>query len=250
VFKVGPSDGSLWRVLPDEVESVTIYKSESLVRAWEALRSVASQLDALSAVVFGSVLKAALLPYGIENPENFLKAVGPDVATVKLRQGTDGSVLFARVLDRSALEQMFKLRATASSGLDVQHIDVSDREFAVTFVDEYFVIGPPDDVRIYLEDRQNGRTIADENRQTLKTFVPDGSSTIVTYASDDERIRNFFLAVMTLQGSSPPPTSPFANEAKLPYAMTETNLGDQGIERRTRSAFGQFSTLLALLRRN
>jgi hypothetical protein len=251
VFKVGPSTGSLWRLLPEEVDSITVYRSESPVRAWEALRAVTSQLDALSAVVFGSVLKAALLPYGIEDPESFLKAVGPQIATVKLRQGADGSVLFAPILDRSALEQMVKWQISqpsrSQSKLDMQDIEISDKRFGVAFIDDYFVIGPPDDVRFCLDSRERGRTIAAENR--LTTFAPDGSSSIVTYTSEKERVRSFLSAITTFQGGSVP-ASLLGEDSKLRYATTETSLADQGIERRTRSNLGQFSTLLALLQRD
>ena len=34
---------------------------------------------------------------------------------------------------------------------------------------------------------------------------------------------------------------------QLPYSATETTLGDQGLERITRSSFGQFATLVPLL---
>jgi hypothetical protein len=33
----------------------------------------------------------------------------------------------------------------------------------------------------------------------------------------------------------------------LPYSATETTLGEQGLERRTQSSFGQFGALLPLL---
>jgi hypothetical protein len=253
VFKVGPSSGSLWQVLPGQIDSVTIYKSETPAQAWEALRAVTSQLDALSAVVFGSLLKASLLPYGIENPERFLNAVGPEVATSKLRKGTGGTVLFARIRDRQTLEQMFKGQAAPASGLDnpfnLRHLEVSERKFAAAFVDEYFVIGPPDDVSICLQALNNGQTLAAEGRSdTLTTFVPDSTSAVVTYSSDYDRVRNFFGAILAFQGRSMSPTSLAGSETKIPYTTTETNLVDQGIERRTRSGFGQFSTLVALLR--
>lgn len=261
VFKVGPSNGSLWRVLPGQADSVSIYKSENPSRAWEALRSATGQLDPLAAVVFGSLLKNALLPYGIEDPDTFLKAVGPEVATVKLREGTGGSVLFARIRDRLTLEKLFKGKAAQLPGLEstlpVRNLQVAGKSFMLTFMDDYFVIGAPDDVRICLVARNNNATIAAEDRlQTLKTFAPDSSSGIVTYFRDDERVRNFFAAIIAIQGGSmsPPSSSDGPIElsksgVKLPYATTETNLVDQGIERRTRSALGQFSTLLTLFRR-
>jgi hypothetical protein len=258
VFKVGEASGSLWQVLPIELDSLSIYKSEDPARAWEALRAASGQLDILSSVLFGSLLKASLLPYGIEDPEAFLNAVRPEIATLKLRQGTGGSVLFARTGDRQALEQMFKGPAVESPGLQntsMRYTDVSGKRFATAFLNDYFVIGAPDDLRICLAARNDGGTLGSRNR--LRTLsLPESSSGIVSYVKDDERVRGFFTAIASLRRDVASSTAPSKElnslseqSAELPYATTETNLVDEGIERRTVSALGQFSTLLTLFRR-
>jgi hypothetical protein len=86
--------------------------------------------------------------------------------------------------------------------------------------------------------------------------LPESSSGIVSYVKDDERVRGFFTAIASLRRDVASSTAPSKElnslseqSAELPYATTETNLVDEGIERRTVSALGQFSTLLTLFRR-
>jgi hypothetical protein len=245
-FKLGPANGSFWSVVPGDVESITIYRAETPVLAWNALRAVSSQFDALSAVLFNSLLKSALMPYGIEDAQRFLNAVGPELATMKLRQGSDGTILLARAVDRIALQQMFQRGLSKEADLYVS--DVGDKKFAAAFVDQYFVIGDPDDVRGLLEARNSKRTMQDDNRlRSLTAFTPETSASIVTYANDNERVRNFLATVSALKGGSAKPPDSLSNSRVL-FATTETGLDDEGLERRTRSAFGQFSTLVGLLK--
>jgi hypothetical protein len=251
-FTVGPTSDSFWKAIPKEIESVTIYRAETPAHAWQALQAVSSQFDALSAVVFNSILKAALLPYGIEDPQKFMSAVGPEVATVKLNQGRSGSVLLARAIDRKTLQEMFPLRGDEDKltpGQDLHYANVSDQKFAATFLNDYFVVGSPANVRLFLEASKNGSTVgAGTSPNVVTRFVPDSSAGIVTYSNDSERVRNFFAGIAALQGGSRTNSAPIPNE-RLPFATTETGLHDEGIERRTQSAFGLFSTLISLLRR-
>jgi hypothetical protein len=255
VFRVGPSNGSVWKFVPGDLETITIYKSETPALAWEALRAVTSQFDALSAVVFGSILKGALLNFGIENPEKFLHAVGPELATVKIRQSSEGAVLIARTLDRPALQQMFRAQAAqashAESMFDVKLKQPSDKSFAAAFVDDYFIIGLRENVRSCLDDLGSGKTITAQNRfKNIADFATKSSASIVTCADDTDRVRNFFLTVNALLRNSPTPNLVSPDNKTIPFAISETNLEDQGLERRTRSPLGQLSTLVGLLRRD
>jgi len=64
------------------------------------------------------------------------------------------------------------------------------------------------------------------------------------------RLRNFISTLMTLQGRklSAEETASLQNSLRdHTFSSTETRLGSTGIERKTRSAFGQFSTFITLL---
>ena len=68
--------------------------------------AVSSQVDALSAIVFSSLLKSALLSYGIDDPESFLGAVDGELLTIRLDETAERSMLIAGVHDRAALRQL------------------------------------------------------------------------------------------------------------------------------------------------
>jgi hypothetical protein len=88
----------------------------------------------------------------------------------------------------------------------------------------------------------------DDNRlRSLTAFSPETAASIVTYANDNERVRNFLATVSALKGGTAKPPDSLSNSRVL-FSTTETGLDDEGLERRTRSAFGQFSTLVGLLK--
>ena len=84
----------------------------------------------------------------------------------------------------------------------------------------------------------------------MKQSAAESSAPIVTYANDEARLNNFILTLAGLQGRR-------LSDAELAqlqnilqrhgYASTETRLSASGIERTTRSAFGQFGTFVSLL---
>jgi hypothetical protein len=243
------------RVLPEDVYSVTYYKFENPVAAWQSLKSaVSSQIDALSAVVFSSLLRSALQPFGIDEPEKFLAAVNGDVITLRLDQSSERSLLLAGVRDRTSLRELFIKR----SGVDIRSDRVGEAEIledtqgetALSFIDDFVVMGSPSDVRGYSENaRARGTMMSDEKLRRVTFFVPlSSSATILTYTNDEARVRSFISAIVDARGGPP---LEFASIEKimtqLPYSATETRLGERGIERVTRSPLGQFSTLLPLL---
>jgi hypothetical protein len=242
-------------ILPADVHSVTYYKFGNPVAAWQNLKtSISSQVDALSAIVFASLLKSALLPYGIGEPEKFLAAVSGDVLTMRLDENGEHSLLIAGVRDRPLLRElviskMFKNIRSVRVG-KAEIIEDSDGEFAVGFINEYVVLGPPLDVRRCAENAMaNVTVLSDEKLRRMTLFVPlSTSANIVTYTNDADRVRRFVSAVVAIGGAGPLSSAAIEQMIEaLPYSATETTLGERGFERTTRSPLGQFSTLLPLL---
>src|SRR5882672_1973939 len=94
----------LERVLPEDFYSVTSYRFAAPAASWQGLKSaVSSQVDILSTIIFSSLLKSALLSYGIEDPETFLGVVNGELLTVRLDESADRSLLIAGVKHRAAL---------------------------------------------------------------------------------------------------------------------------------------------------
>ena len=254
-FNPGRTSAPIQKLLPDDVYSVTDYKFENPAAAWQSMKTaVSSQTDALSAVLFSSLLKSALVSYGIDEPETFLQAVSGDILTMRLSQDSERSLLVAHVRDPSSLHQLF----ARTMGMNIQsdrvgHAEIledSKGEIAVSFFDELVVVGSLMDVRGYVENaKANGTMLSDESLRRMTFFVPSSSSAnIVTYTNDSDRVRSFFWAIMAAREMSPLPTEGFAPMLRgLPYSATETTLGEKGLERITRSPLGQFSTLLPML---
>ena len=152
----GPAEikSQLQRVLPADVYSVTSYKFADPAAVWQSLKAaVSSQVDALSTIVFSSLLKSSLLSYGIDDPEAFLGAVGGELLTLRLDENDERTILIAGVRDRSTLQQL----VTKKMGLRVPSVHPgqaetfadSQGEVAASFVDDFIVMGTAADVRRY-----------------------------------------------------------------------------------------------------
>jgi hypothetical protein len=87
-------------------------------------------------------------------------------------------------------------------------------------------------------------------KKDLKQSAQESSATIVTYANDETRLSNFIATLLRLQGRrlSNDEFAGLQNTLRgSSFSSTETRLNAFGIERTTRSAFGQFSTFISLL---
>jgi hypothetical protein len=89
-----------------------------------------------------------------------------------------------------------------------------------------------------------------EQKKTVQDAARESTAAIVTYSNDDARLTNFISTLLLLQGRqlSNDESAKLQNTfGRSSFAATETRLSATGIERKTRSAFGQFSTFIALL---
>ena len=240
---------------PNDVHSVTHYKFQNPAGVWRDLKAAASsQMDVLSAIVFSSLLKSALLSYGIDEPERFLGAVNGDLLTLRLDQNGERTMVIAGVRDRESLRELVKKRMGPNSRSDplaeTEILEDAKGALAVSLGTDFIVLGSPSDVRRYSENAKTNNTkMKDEELRKITFFVPlSSSANIVTYTNDSDRIVNFISAIIAAKGAPSVlsgPVEPMV--AKLPYSATETTLGELGLERVTRSPLGQFSTLLPLL---
>jgi hypothetical protein len=254
-FVSNKTNSQLQQVLPADVYSVTYYKFDNPLETWQSMKTaVSSQIDALSAIVFSSLLKSALLSYGIEEPEKFLGAVNGNLLTARLQPSGERSMLIAGVRDRASLREM----VVKTMGPNMQShrlaeaeiLEDSQGELAASFMNDFLVMGSPADVRGYAENAKvKGMMVNEETLGRMTFFVPFSShANVVTYTNDRDRVRNFVSAIMAAKGAPPVAADRIEQVlAALPYSATETTLGEQGFQRTTRSPLGQFSTLLPLL---
>ena len=250
-FETAERDQDFWKLVPGGFQSLTIYRNKAPAKAWSSLDSaVAFKLDALPAVLFGSLLRSSLSVYGISDPKEALATLNPPLLTLKPSPSTEGSILVARVNDqarlrRSLTQEVFKdgkgeILEGLTSNPDPQ------KEFAAVFADGYVLLGKTENMRAGLSALQ--QKVADV--KDLQHSAQESSAPIVTYANDEARLNNFILTLLKLQGrqlSSEEVANLQKTLRRAGLSSTETRLNAFGIERTTHSAFGQFSTFISLL---
>ena len=252
-FETAQRDENVWKLVPESFESLTIYRSKEPAVAWRSLDSaVALKLDALPAVLFGTLLKSSLSPYGISDPKEALTTLAPPLLTLRPSAAVEGSVLVARVTDearlrRSLAQEFFKGdNGQIVSGLQAE-LD-PEQEFAAVFSDGYVLLGRTENMLPCLAALRRSEAMNATNK--IKQASQESSAAILTYANDETRLRNFISTLLMLQGRrlSAEELSGLNNSLRdYTFSLTETRLGSAGIERKTRSAFGQFSTFISLL---
>ncbi len=254
-FTSGKVSTEMERVVPADISSITFYKFENPISVWQTMKSsISSQIDALSSVVFTSLFNSSLRSYGIDDPESFLSMISAEIITFRQDQNAERSLLVARVRDeaklRAVLAKTMRLRSTKSSTSEVEILVNNDGESAASFVKDFIVMGSPPDVLKYAQILNTGvSNLEPDKLKRVTMFAPlTSSANILTYTDDSDRVRNFFSAALAAQRLAPAPRNRMDQLLnQLPYAATETTLGERGIERTTVSPMGQFSTLLPLL---
>jgi hypothetical protein len=241
-------------LLPDNFYSVTSYKFANPAATWQSLKSaVSSEVDALSTIVFSSLLKSSLLSYGIDDPDTFLGALNGELLTLRLDENAERSILIASVRDRATLQQLVMKEMGPNRRND--HVEQAETfedpqgEFAASFINDFIVLGAAADVRRYAANRHANTELNGERFKQITFFASSSTSAnIVTYTNDSDRVRSFVFAMIAVRGTPVVTSGPIEEAiARLPYSVTETTLSDQGIERITRSSLGQVSAVLPLL---
>jgi hypothetical protein len=251
-FETAERDENFWKLVPEGFQSLTIYRNKAPATAWNSLDSAVSyQLDAVPAVLFGSLLKSSLSVYGIDNPKDVLPALSPPLLTLKPSEGAEGSILVARVSDEERLRRSLSADIFKGDKGEILEGLASNpdpkKEFACVFADGYVLLGKTENMRAGLDAL---RQSAAQNKKELQQSAQQSSAPIVTYANDEARINNFISTLLMLQGRqlSNDELANLQNVLRRAgFTSTETRLNAFGIERTTRSAFGQFSTLVGLL---
>jgi len=248
-FTESESDESVWKFVPAGFQSLTIYRNKAPATAWSSLSSaVAFKLDAVPAALFGTLLKSSLSVYGISNPKEALTALDPPLLTLKPSEGAAEAILVARVNDPE------RLKKSLAEGEILEGLDSNPdpkKEFTAVFVNDYVLLGKTENVRSALVAIRQG-VEADPKKYLnyLSQASNESLGVIMTFTNDEERVNNFISTLVQLQGRklSTQELESLHNVARAAgIAATETKLNAFGIERRTRSAFGQFSTLTSLL---
>ena len=250
-FETGAPNQEFWKLVPEGFQSLTIYRNKAPATAWSSLDSaVALKLDALPAVLFGTLLRSSLSVYGIADPKEVLATLSPPLLTLKPSSGAEGSILVAHVSDEARLKQALTrevFKGTKGEILEGLTTNLNPQnEFTAVFADGYVLLGKTENMRAAVSALQQKAA----DLKDLQQSAAQSSAPIVTYANDEARLNNFILTLLKLQGrrlSNDEVTNLQNNLRRAGFSSTETRLNAFGIERTTQSAFGQFSTFISFL---
>ncbi len=237
-------------MLPADAYQVSFYDLLSPAEAYRGTSAaLSSQVDAASAILVTRGLKELLLPYGIQNPREFLSACGTEIATARLSPSSEGKVLVALLGDRAALREQVLAHlgrsARSETEGDQETLVSNDPERgAAAFAHGYLLMGSEEDVRGCLGARREGRTLREG--AALKAAPPDFSEgdEITRTSTDDREAVRSLLSRLGRGGNAGALEAALARHG---YSFSETRLAGGGLEKRTRSAFGMFGEIYTRL---
>jgi hypothetical protein len=259
---LAPAQGtglSAGELLPADTYQLSRYNYRDPEHAWRGLNAaISSQVDALMAIPISRAMEGLLAPYGIESPQEFLRAVGSEVVTARLESGSERKVLIVEARDRETLRRQVSKRLgpkmrTEKFGAEEILISADGDEGAASFVGERLLMGGEEDLRRCLTARAEKRTLATVAAMRTTDDAPQadapqaGPPQVTTLSDDIESSRAFILFFARQRGGADKPSNAEAFESVLrqrPYSISETWLTPNGFLKKTHSSFGQFGWIV------
>lgn len=256
---------SIAGLLPAETHQVSAYLYRDPEAAWRgAQAALSSQLDFGLAPLLIVFADKSLEPYGIAAPREFFRLTAPPIATSRLDEGTNTTVIVARVRDPEAmmrlLRRRFGSRMERVGSYSMLIRSEADATEAASLVDNHLLMGDTDAVRRCLSAIGSEHTLlASESFKRAMNFVGDDMSaeraSVTGYTEEQRTVRQVMRTLTGLRGSNPAEVrtdvAGFNRALKEhAYAFSETRLVSGGFDKRTRSVFGLFGDLINQLNAN
>jgi len=243
-------------LLPFNTYSVTRYETRDALAAWRGLNfSLTSQLDPVLGILISRFLQASLTPYGIEDSDLFLHAIGPEIVTARIESGGRSTVLIVEAKDEKLLRALV-LKRLGAGGPKLELVGnaelMTSKENgrgAASFINGYLIMGPAESVRTCIDANQRGETLA----KSLDSGTSRGTTSVagphvLTMTKDTVPAREFIIFVANQPAARASAVDPKELENRLnqlSYAESEMSFVEGGIERKTKSTFGLFGALAA-----
>jgi hypothetical protein len=239
--------------VPADAHSVSLYHFRDVEGVWRDLNAViASHADIIGAIAARPVLRGILKPYGIEDAEVFVHAVGTRIQTIRLEENSP-AVMFTEAFDRQALRKLVQQRLGPKPGTenvgDFELILSSTDNWSASFADNHFLMGPAEAVRRCLQAKSKSLTSTDAFRKSQRLVDVSLPITVLTFVSDQHAAISFVEIFSEHERSAFSTGATAINEASrsLPYAVSVVMLKDAGLEWTSRSSFGLVGSLLVKL---
>jgi hypothetical protein len=237
--------------VPPDAYSVSVYHFRDVERFWRDVNAtVSSHADVVGAIAARPLLQSIFPPYGINDPDAFVSAVGTHMATIRLEENAP-SVLVAGAFDRPGLRKLAQQRlgttAKTETVGDAELMLSSSDNLAASFADDHFLTGTSDAIRRCLQAKAQSQSLASVEAYRRSQRLIDSSLPIIALTFTDDRRP----AISFVELFSPSERSAFSTNASsidqasrsLPYAVSATMLKENGFEWTSRSAFGVFGSL-------
>jgi hypothetical protein len=160
----------------------------------------------------------------------------------------DESLFLGRVKDEEQLRKVLAPLVKEGRGQILNEPDDHpnrDKEFTALFTAGFLVLGKTENMLVYLDQLRNGETITPDKTQ-LSQFP---GAAVVTYTNERDSAASTSAVLARLSGQSVSQAELQRIEDRIAHisiSSTDTRLNENGIDRRTQSAFGQFGNLLSL----
>jgi hypothetical protein len=235
----GTASENLALLLPPDIFSVTRYDLKDPQIAWRSVLLTAAQQ---SGTANGNVLMAysgsLFEPYGVEDGEGFLSAVGPEIVTAKFDAEGEDPVVIATVKDdakvkRSLVKELNFTKPPEKQGdADVWRSD--DGDIAAAFFENRLILGDAESVMKCLQTRAGGQNFSGSPFYGRFSEI---KAVAVTYGREIESAGKIIdvIADRKSEGENLP----------LGY-LTETRFNEKAIERKTVSDFGLIGSIVEL----
>ncbi len=219
--------------LPTEVNSLTRYNLQNPQIAWRSVLLTASKpLDAVSGKILMQVSGSFFEPYGVEDIETFLSAVGSEIVTARFDEEGDKSVVIAEIKDleklKKSLTAEINFKAQTSSNL----WQSADKTLSAAIIENRLILGETESVMKCLQAKENGQNFI--KSEYFQQFANSNAVTI-TFSKDSETAEK----LVEILGN------PKEEVKKLTsFYLTETRFEANGMERKTVSDFGLIGMII------
>jgi hypothetical protein len=241
--------------VPSDAHSVSLYHFRDVEGVWRDLNAiVASHADLIGAIAARPMLRSLLKPYGIDDADTFVHAVGTRIQTIRLEEASP-AVLMTEAFDRQGLRKVAQQRLGAKTKTenvgDFELILSSKDNWAASFPENHFLIGPAEAVRRCLQARVQSQSLTstDAFRKSQRLVDISLPITALTFVNDQHAAISFVELFSEHQRSAFSTSATAIDQASrsLPYAVSVVILKDAGLEWTSRSSFGLLGSLLVTL---
>jgi hypothetical protein len=241
--------------VPPDTHSVSLYHFRDIEGLWRDLNAaVSSHADLVGAIAARPMLRTLLKPYGIDDPDTFVHAVGPHLETIRSDE-TSPSVLLAEALDRQSLRKLAQKRLgprpATETVADFEMMISSSDNWAMSLADNHFLSGQAEAVRRCLQARAQSQSLGSVETFRSAERLIDSSLplTAITFTNDQHAAISFVELFSQQERPTFSMNATAVNQAvrSLPYAVSVTMLKDGGLEWTSRSSFGLVGSLVVAL---